>query len=120
MAATNAGSKRYRISSGMFGESNTHPTPKAWQLDVANLALAYSNSLLFSALFSFDSVWVFLVRGVFNGLGILMVLGLLSVIVGQLITYFKPSNGGASHYTNIVLLIWQAIFGAMVLATMVV
>lgn len=100
--------------------SNPALARKASQLDVANLLLAYVNSLLFSALFSFDTVWVFLVRGVFNGLGILMVIGLLSLIAGHLTAYFKPAAGGASQYTSMILLVLQTIFGAIVLVAVLV
>lgn len=82
--------------------------PYGQYLDHSNLLLIYVNSLLFSGLFAADSIAVFLVRAVFNGLGIIMVLGLISLLAGNIIAglrvqgpQFAPS---ASYYSHAILL----------------
>ncbi len=86
---------------------------KALRYERLNLVLVYGNSLLFSGLFTFDSVPVFLVRAVFNGSGIIMVAGLLSLLVGNLAAYFKTQTNGFAplgmYYASIGLFILQTI-----------
>jgi len=63
-----------------------------------SLILAFTNALLFSALFPIDTLSAYLVRAVFNGSGIIMVTGLVSLIFGNLyaLAVSQPSNRTAN------------------------
>ncbi len=99
-------SHRTEPSAALLGRQLLH--------ELLNLALIYTNSLLFSALFSFDSIPVFLVRAVFNGSGIIMVLGLLSLIIGNIAAGIRHTDGQfawfGGYYSNLLLMVLQVMF----------
>ncbi len=86
-----------------------------------NLLLIYVNSLVFSALFTSDSIAAYLVKAVFNGSGIIMVTGLLSLLIGNAIAVFSHPNATSvwgSYWSLKILLYMQygllIAFSAMV------
>ncbi|CAN5141127.1 hypothetical protein BH09BAC1_BH09BAC1_27480 [soil metagenome] len=88
-----------------------------------NMVLVYLNSMLFSALFTFESIPVFLVKAVFNGSGIIMMLGLLSLIIGNITAGFRFCNQRfpllGSYYSSLILFGMQLIFMAGILIGLV-
>ena len=88
------------------------------QLERYNLVMVYLNSLLFSALFTIDTIPAFLVRAVFNGSGIIMVLGLVSLLVGNLAAGIQyPADRFSlfgSYYSTLLLLVLQLLFGVVI------
>ncbi len=70
-----------------MSKANYHTMPLPSKTNIQryewlNLGLIYVNSLVFSGLFSAPSLQAYLVQAVFNGSGIIMVVGLLSLIAG--------------------------------------
>ncbi len=77
-----------------------------------SLVLAFTNALLFSALFPIDTLSAYLVRAVFNGSGIIMVTGLVSLIFGNMYAFAsQPSQKSAkgAYFTSKVLFLIQGV-----------
>lgn len=75
--------------------TNMEPLPSATQMvryERWNLALIYANSLVFAGLFGAENIAAYLVKAVFNGSGIIMVAGLLSLVAGNLWAFFGYSK----------------------------
>lgn len=93
--------------------NDTMPLPSAatsLRYERLNLALIYINSLVFAGMFGAESVPAYLVKAVFNGSGIIMVTGLLSLIAGNLWAFFghsKATYQWGAHLANKLLFFTQ-------------
>ncbi len=88
-----------------------------------SLVLAFTNALLFSALFPIDTLSAYLVRAVFNGSGIVMITGLASLLFGNLYAFAvsQPPQKSAkgAYFTSKVLFLIQGVL-LMVLVVLIV
>jgi hypothetical protein len=92
----------------------------ALRFEKYSLILIYANSLLFSTLFTFDSIPAYLVSAVFNGSGIIMVSGLLSIFLGNLYAALSlPSKVAiwGAYYASKALFLIQSILLLVLAAT---
>lgn len=96
------------------------PTPAtSMRYERLNLVMSYLNSLVFTGLLGAENTAAFLVKSVFNGSGIIMVAGLLSLVAGNLWAYFGHSEAvylWGAHFANKMLYFIQcALFLAFLL-----
>jgi hypothetical protein len=96
---------------------------EALRFERYSMLLVYLNALLFSALFTSNTVSAYLVRAVFNGTGIAMVTGLASLLFGNLYAFAvgQPPQKAAkgAYFASKVLFLIQGVL-LMVLTVLVV
>ena len=96
---------------------------EALRFERYSMLLVYLNALLFSALFTSDTLSAYLVRAVFNGSGIVMITGLASLLFGNLYAFAvsqppQKAAKGAYFASKVLFLIHGVLL--MVLVVLIV